>query len=231
MIDQRIVAIASLVPGLGFALQGNYKQAALSFLVIAGLLAVFLYAQLDYVAQFSCTLLGLVWIGQGYLAFDIARRDRRIQRGETAAPRQVMPLSSVPPDLPRSMRLSYRVRQTLEQQALPGEHLREVVYGTAMPTTKSHILFGAAAFYGVEQYYVGLSDDGLLLLHLDFWGKPAEVTRISKAQIKDVAFKKSLLSGRLDLQAEGVPPLRLTVPRVQREAAQAIAGALSSGST
>jgi hypothetical protein len=227
MTDPRIVALASMVPGLGFAIQAKYRQAVTTILLFGALVLVFLYAPWEWLYQLSCTFLMLAWIGQGYLAYDGARRDRRIRQGEAVPPRQVMPVSAAPAGVPRGQRLKYQVRRTLEQQTLPGEHLKEVLFATAMPSFRSHLLYGLAAGFAARQHYIGLTRDGLLLLQLDFWGKPAEILRILRSDVTKASFRKGMVTGSLRIERQGDSPLHLQVPRVQWEAAQAIADDLS----
>jgi hypothetical protein len=212
-----IVALVSFVPGLGFAIQARMREAAVSFLLVVGLLIVYLLAPWEIVYQTSCGLLALLWIGQGYLAFDTARRAVRLESGAAQQARQSVPLPSPPPDLPRSKRLSFRARCTVEQQLQPGELIEAAVFATAPASLGSHALLGATAALAMKQYYVALTPTDLVFVQLDLWGKPAEVTRRPRGQIKSASFKTGLLTDTLRIDFSEGKPARLKLPRNQRE--------------
>jgi hypothetical protein len=220
-----IVALASFIPGLGFAIQSKMREAAISFVVVMAMLFVFVLAPWEIVSRASCDLLGLVWIGQGYLAFDAARRASRLESGAAIQARQQMPLPSPPAGLPRSKRLSFRAHRAVEQQLNPGEHVEAAVFATAMAGLGSHALWGAAAGLASKQYYVALTGTDLVFIQLDLWGKPAEVTRWPRGQIKSASLSTGLLTDSLTFDYAEGKPIKLKLPRNQREEAALISTA------
>jgi hypothetical protein len=229
MRNPLIVAVASLIPGLGFAIQSRMREAVISFILVIGLLFMYLVAPWDIVYQTSCGLLAFVWIGQGFLAFDSARRAIRLQSGASQQPRQQMPVPSPPPNIPRSKRLTFRAHRVIEQQLQPGEHIQAAVFATAPANVGSHVLLGATAALSMKQYHVALTEAELVFLQLDLWGKPAEVTRWARDQIKSACFSTGLLSDTLSLGLPERKPIKLKLPRNQGDEASIISGAFARG--
>jgi len=221
-----IIALASVAPGLGFALMGRFRQAILSVLAVLALLVVCFVSRSQVLLQVSGGFMGLAWLGQAYLAFDEARRGARIARGEASAPQEQMPLAAAPPGTPRSERLSYRVRQAVEQQLLPGERFHDAVFALAPASLASHALLAAAGGLAMRQYYVALSDQNLVLIQLDMWGKPAEVRRHPRDQVRLASHKEGLLNDRLILDIGSSSPIRIQAPRSQRKHTVSIANGL-----
>jgi hypothetical protein len=228
MTNPWVVALASVIPGLGFLVQAKIREAVISFAVVTGLVAVFLLTTSELAFQASCGLLPLVWIAQGYLAFSAARREARFQSGASERPREGTPLPSVPQNVPRSKRISFRARRTVEGQVQPGERVEAAVLGTARGGLSAQALFGAMGSLSAKQYSVGLTQTHLVLIQLDIWGKPAEITRKPRQQIKSASFSKGLLTDRLTLKPSQGGAIKLSLPRNQREEAEIIASALAT---
>jgi hypothetical protein len=220
-----VVALASFIPGLGFAIQSKMREAAISFLVVVGILFLYLLAPWEIVYQTSCGLLVVVWIGQGYLAFDVARRALRLKSGAALQARQEMPLSSPPSDLPRSKRLSFRAHRAVEQQLQPGEHIEAAVFATSQVSLGSHALLGATAALAMKQYYVALTGSDLVFIQLDMWGKPAEIARRPRGQVDSAVFTTGLITDTLTVGFSEGKPIKLKLPRNQRDQATLISRA------
>jgi hypothetical protein len=218
-----IVALASLVPGLGFAIQAKMREAVLSFALVAGLFVVYFLAPWEIIYQVSCGLIFMAWIGQGYFAFNTARREIRVESRESQKPRQGLPLASPPPHLPRAKRISFRARQVSEQQLRPEEEVKAAVFGTAQPKLRSHVLLGAAAALTMKQYYVALTDTNVVFIQLDMWGKPAKITRQERTDVRSASFKKGFLSDNLILQLSEGKALKLQLVRDQQDEARIFA--------
>jgi hypothetical protein len=211
-----VVALASFIPGLGFAIQSKMKEAAISFLLVVAMLFLYLLAPWEVVYQTSCGLLAFVWIAQGYLAFEAGRRALRLESGATLQARQEVPLPRPPTDLPRSKRLSFRARCAVEQQIQPGEHVEAAVFATSQAGLGSHALLGGTAALAMKQYYVALTEADLVFIQLDLWGKPAEVTRRPRGQVNSAVFTTGLMTDTLTVDFSEGRPIKLKVPRNQR---------------
>jgi uncharacterized membrane protein len=127
------IGLASIVPGLGFLLLNKTRWAVNTFFLVIGLLIAGLFVPDGIWSNILLDVCGLVWFGQGYYAVQSARLKIKQDKGEVVAPRDVSPLSLPPSNLTRGEKLAFKVGETLRQQLLPGEFLKDAVLALVMP--------------------------------------------------------------------------------------------------
>lgn len=193
-----MIGLLSIVPGLGFFVLGKPRRGFGVIGILFTLLFIFLYTRGDFITQVSFSLFFLVWIGQIILAAQSARLLKRQKAGELTQPREKTKIE-LPPGLSLKERGAYRIRETVRQQLNPNENLHEAVFAQSGGSVGTYVLYGALTALKMSQYYVGLTDDSLIMIEQDKFGKHADIKRIPLADIKSSKYKKRLLTDDLTL--------------------------------
>jgi hypothetical protein len=221
-----IIGFLSIIPGLGFFVLGQPRRGFSVIGIILGLMIVLLFIPVIFLIQLSLYTLIVVWVGQIYYAVQTANVYKRQKSGDLIAPREIMPIGSLPSDLSANERLAYKTNEIVRQQLNPGERLVTSIFAKTTPTYGSHMLLGIYSFFTIKYFHVGLTENSLLLIEQDFFGKPMDIKRISKTTIKSCKFSKGLTIDQLKLEIVDKKPLNLTISFRLRKQTMEISKAL-----
>jgi len=187
-----LIGLLSIVPSLGLFVLKKPRKGLGVLGILFVLLILFLFTSSNFIAQLSFQFAILVYIGQIYLAVQSARTIKRQQAGELAIPREITK-NEPPPGLSLKERGDYKMRETVRQQLNPGEELLEVVVAQSKFPTGSLALFGPVAMLSMRHYYVGLTEDMLVMIEQDSLGQHVDIKRLPLEDIKSSKFKKRML--------------------------------------
>jgi hypothetical protein len=70
-------------------------------------------------------------------------------------------------------------------------------------------MWGGAAMLSTKQYYLGITNQGLVLMELDLLGKPVDIKRISFDSVQAINFHKDFLNDNLEINLKGGNPLKV----------------------
>ena len=187
-----MIGLLSIVPGLGFFVLGKPRRGFWVIGILFSLLFIFLFTRSEFITSISFSLILIVWIGQIILASQSARLLKRQQAGEVAQPREKEKIVT-PPGLSLKEKGVYRIRETVRQQLNPGENLLEALVAQSGASVGAYALFGAFAVFKMRQYYVGLTEESLILIEQDNFGNHADIKRIPLEDIKSSKLNKRIL--------------------------------------
>jgi hypothetical protein len=183
-----LIALLSMIPGLGLSVLGEVRKGLLAF-ILTILPFLGLMVPWEVVSATGLTLGLIVWITQGYYAVVLAQRQARAEAG-TSLPEG--PAASAPPAPGASFgdRRLHGASQAVMQLLQPGEHLSVALQGaTEMQSTTSTLLnLGKAAsgappdIPSIRQVYLGITEHDLVLVRTDAFGKASELQRIPLGQ-------------------------------------------------
>ena len=217
-----IVALCSVVPGLGFVLLGDYQSALIFGLTVDGLWIISHLVAAPELAKIILVTAQLLWLGQIILAEQAARTRERMAAGEPNAPHQIGAYRKPPQSLKRSEKALHLSREILRPELAPCEHLIKSVLGK-VPVK---MWAGALGFFDAPFYCIGMTHIHLILVEMSYAMQPVHVTRIPLGEIKRVK-----LTGRnerhLEVEWGEDGSLRVEVVRWYRHQARAIAATFS----
>lgn len=222
-----LIGLLSIIPGLGFFVLGKPRRGLGVLGILFVLLILFLFTSGNFITQLSFQFAILVYIGQIYLAAQSARMIKRQQAGELTMPREKTKIEP-PPGLSLKERGNYKMRETVRQQLNPGEELLEAVVAQSKFPTGSFVLFGPIAMLSMQQYYVGLTEDTLVMIEQDTFGKHVDIKRLPLADIKSSKFNKRMLYDDIVLDFGDKNVLKLQVTSGLRTQTQAMFEKLQS---
>lgn len=223
-----LIGLLSIIPGLGFFVLRKPRRGFWVLGILFVLLVMFLFVPGDFIAQVSFQLAILVWVGQIYLAAQSAKLLKRQQSGEITKPRETTTIAPPPSDLSLKERGAYKMREIVRQQLNPGENLHEAIFAQSGGGVGTYAVHGALSALKMSQYYVGLTDDSLILIEQDNFGKHADIKRIQLTDIKSSKLKKRILTDDLMLDFGDKNILKLKVTSGLRNQTQAIYEKLQS---
>lgn len=212
-----VIGVASIVPGLGFILLAKYRSAVNSFFIVVGLFVAGLFIASGIWSDIFIEFSALIWIGQIVYAVQTANIQKKREAGEIISPREATPLSPIPSNLSRGERLAFKIAETIRQQLQPGEILKDAVLAQIMPSMGQHVLWGAASMLSMKQYYLGTTNQGIVFLELDMFGKPFQINRVPAERIKSIEFKKDFLQDSLSIHLTDEKPLGFKVSYLLRK--------------
>ena len=216
-----LIGLISLIPGFGFFVLKQPRRGWGVLGILFSLLIIFLFIPNDFIAQLSFQISILVYLGQIYLASQSARLLKRQQAGEITKPRESSKITP-PPGLSFKERNIYRLRETVRQQLNPGENLLEAVIAQSGGQVGTYALYGAFSAFRMSQYYVGLTDDSLILIEQDNFGNLADIKRIPVSDIKSSKLNKRILYDDLMLDLGEKNKIKLQVTSGLRNHTKAI---------
>lgn len=217
-----VVGLLSVIPGLGFFVLGQPKRGFGAIGIIIGLFIFGLFVPSQFFSQLSFQFFILAWVGQIYYAVQTAKLIKRQEAGEVVAPREMPLIAPAPDNLSANEKIAYKMREIVRHQLNIGEHLVGAIMAQTMPSMGSHLLIGAAAGFTMRMYYVGLTENTLIMIEQDFLGKPADLKRIPLTNIKSSKFDKGWLTDSLVLDFGEKKPMELRVTFRLREQTQLI---------
>ncbi len=211
-----VVGLLSIIPGLGFVALGQWRRALGSFGVVFGLFVAFLFVPEGFLVDLFFNFAIFSWFGQIFWALQTVRLQKRQAAGEVAVPKESVNSSPLPGLSFREQQL-HKLNTKVLHQLNPGEQLAGSLVAQTMPSLGKLALLGAAAFFTMRQFDVGLTQTSLVMIEQDMMGKPAGVRYIPLHQIKLTKYKKGLLVDKLTLEGVEDKPTLFQINRVFRE--------------
>ena len=205
-----LIGLLSIIPGLGFFVLGKPRRGFGVIGILLVLLIMFLFIPGDFITQISFQMAILVWVGQIYLAAQSAKLIKKQQAGEVTTPRDISKIE-IPSGLSLKERGTYRIREIVRQQLNPGEELLETVFAQTVQSVGSMAVNGALTALKASQYYIGLTEESLIMIEVDSFGTPADIKRLPLTGIKSSKLKKRLLADDLILDFGEKKPMKLQV--------------------
>jgi hypothetical protein len=187
-----IIGLLSIIPGLGLFVLGKPKRGFWVIGILFTLLFIFLFIPGDFITQLSFQLILLVWVGQIVLAAQSARLQKRQEAGEVTHPREKEKIVP-PPGLSLRERGDYKIRETVRQQLNPGENLLEAIFVQSGGGVGTYALYGALSALRMRQYYVGLTEESMVMIEQDNFGNHVDIKRIPLSDIKSIKLNKRIL--------------------------------------
>ena len=107
---------------------------------------------------------------------------------------------------------AYKIRETVRQQLNPGENLLEAVFAQSGGGVGTYALYGALSALKMRQYYVGLTEESVIMIEQDNFGNHADIKRIPLSDIKSIKLNKRILYDdlMLDLGDKNLLKLQIT---------------------
>lgn len=220
------VGLLSVVPGLGFLAIGQRRRGAVILGCFAALAALYLLAPWQIVYELSCGLGAALWAAQIVFAVTEVRRQARLEAGLTQAARPVADSLAPPPGASRADRVLHKAREAIAQQLQQGERVEAAITCQVMPSFRSRMLLGAAAFATMRVLHIGIAAGNLVILELDMMGRPAELRRHPRSAVRVLKSKQGLLTDQLVLDLGEARPVRLQVGRLFRSGTRQLLDAL-----
>ena len=190
MISPKIIGIASIIPGLGFWLLGQYRRSigafilTIFFLITAITLSLYLRGPISNNFWY---IVIMVWVGQIYFSVDTAK----FLKKHSTKNRQIE--ISNQQGMTKNERFSNNVWLTVKQQLSTKEHLNAAIFGFYFVKRND----GIKAQFPVRPIYLAITDISLLIIETDFLSYPMTPARIDKLQIKSIVLRKGLLNDTL----------------------------------
>ena len=206
-----LIGLISIIPGLGFFILGKPRRGFWVLGILFTLLIIFLFIPGDFISQVSFQFILLVWVGQIVLAAQSARLEKRQKAGEITQPREKETI--VPPSgLSFKERGDYKIRETVRQQLNPGENLQEAIFVQSGGGVGTYALYGALSALKMRQYYVGLTEESIIMIEQDNFGNHADIKRIPLSDIHSIKLNKRILYDdlMLDLGEKNLLKLQIT---------------------
>lgn len=205
-----LIGLLSIIPGLGFFVLGKPRRGFWVIGILATLLFIFLFIPGEFITQLSFQFILLVWIGQIVLAAQSARLQKRQQAGEVTQPREKEKIVP-PPGLSLKERGDYKIRETVRRQLKPGENLLEAVFVQSGGGVGTYALYGALSALKMRQYYVGLTDESIIMIEQDNFGNHIDIKRIPLSDIKSIKLNKRIFYDDLMLDLGEKNHLKLQI--------------------
>jgi|GEM_PF-6691235 len=202
-----LVGFVSIFPGAGFWMIGKRRSAVIAAALVYVPFLIYFFASDAEVSGVFCDLFVALWFAQIVYAFRAARLESQIAEGKRLRVKQPPRKIEIPPDIPRKERVAYKIKSLMQEQLEGDERVLEAVVG-----------MDSSAF-GYVQYYIGVtSRNNLILVDLDFTGRPVAMQKFSRFQLGEITFKRKLLNDMLflDLHNDG-KKMKLKIPLVYRE--------------
>lgn len=224
-----VVGLLSIIPGLGFLILGKTRQGLMIFLLIGAAVFFAWLSPWENLTISIATLALIAWITQGYYAVVYAQRQAKSEAGLELPVRQV-PTAPPPQGASLGEKHLHKVRQTVLPLLQPEESLKVAIEGRTGTTSLLWTLLGASSM-NIRVVYLGITDQNLIFIKTDRFGKAEDLQRIPFSQVAKTSLKEGQLSDWVELHIGGNSPLRVEVPRSSREATRQLISILhQSGS-
>lgn len=174
-----LIAVASLIPGLGFLMLGRWKSALLIWIFLIPFTGILIMAtQIDSLEclTVSAMLVLVILAVQGVRAFKLARIMDRLKQGEIVLLNRVDSRNiQFDPRWTHGQRQHVTFGKRLETHLLPGERLQEWVVG-------EHDF--RKSFWGNGSFCVGLLPSHLLICEFGVFDYPETIERVPRANVQ-----------------------------------------------
>lgn len=216
MYPPLVIAVVSIVPGLGFWLIGQRRRAVLAAAVVVVPLII-IFSPWETVARASRSIAFVAWIAQMYIAADTAKLLNQSAREPDKAANKYRPSSQPPHGIAKNERVIWSIREIAQQQLKENEQLVAAVMGIYLLERKKGIIVQFPA----RTRYVALTNDHLILIEPDLLGSPLVVERIPRERVRNARFKKGIITDRLQLDLLD-SQIDMKVPYYLREQTQVL---------
>lgn len=220
-----VVGIASLIPGLGFWLLGQRNRAIVTVTVVVGLGVLSILFREQPVSVLMAGTSGLAWLAQIIFSVQVATGLYHRSLGKMAPPREVNTRLFRRPSslLSRHEANVLLGRNIAFQQLAPGERLLKAAIARTRIPFGWLLLAGPASFFAQSWYCLAMTQNGLILVQLDFLWKPLGLERLAFGEIEEARFELGWQTDRLRLRFSDGEKLDFEVVHVFREEVQAMA--------
>jgi hypothetical protein len=229
-----VVGVLSIVPGLGLAALGEIRRGLVA-LILTLLPFACLLGPWEAVAVIGATLGLVAWITQGAYAVVAARR-LALEEAGLALPVREVSIAPLGPAASAEEKRLHRVRRIVLSLLNPGENLRAAVQGALglQPTASTLLNLGAALAGGhsagvepARPLYLGVTDEELILVWMDAFGRPNQVQRIRRDRVSLVKHTEGAVADEIVIETDETGPLRVGVGRTLRSGTRELTRALS----
>lgn len=221
MRKPQIIALASIIPGLGFWLLGQHRRAAQAFIItLLGAVVAYAVHQATSIPLLQAASLGaflIPWAVQAQWAansaWQLSKRPQDPARQAKETDMDAVGGSS----FSQGEKLLERVEDIAVQQLEAHETLLAVVPGSRTEVEETP---QARIEHPYQMYYLALTETDLLIMEADWGGVPIAVDRIPRRQIEELHYFPGLTSGRLTLKITGKEQIEYQVGRAFLKEAQ-----------
>lgn len=220
-----IVGLVSIIPGLGFVVLEKTMRGISVFVFIVGLLIVAMITPNKALSSFSFQFSLFLWMLQIFYAVRDAKHLAREKSGEIVVPKATKRVET-PRGLKRSERVATKIRETVLQHLNPNEELIEAIIVQSIPSKKARIFGGVLSMLSIRQFFLALINDGVVVIELDYLGKPASISRYPTYSIRVTQYKKGWLMDKFTLAIEEEKPINVEVTVRDREQTELILSVL-----
>lgn len=174
-----LIAVASLIPGLGFLILGRWKSAILTWVFLIPLTAIsIMVAQIDSArclivsAILALLILAIQWVR----SFKLAKIVDQLKQGQITLLNKVeLRNIQFDPHWTSTQRQHLIFGKRLETHLLPGENLAEWVVGEQNFRN---------SFWGNRNFCIGLLPNYLLICEFGVFDYPETVERVPRTNVK-----------------------------------------------
>jgi len=228
-----MIGLLSIIPGLGLVVLGEFLK-GLGVFILTCLAFMCLFVPWEIFVGIGLALGLILWGVQLWYAVVVAQRLYRAEAGLGLPVRQVE-AAPIPPGASLEELRHQKIRDTVMGLLAPDEHLNVAVNGSTGVRAFSlfdiiFALLGGTALSGekVRQLYLGITDNELVLIETDAFGKPSRLQRIAFNEVSILKFKEHMLSDELTIDIGEGKPLQLAVGRPLRQATRQLVAMLPS---
>jgi len=228
-----MIGLLSIIPGLGLVVIGEFLK-GLGVFIITFLAFMCLFVPWDIFVGIGLALGLILWGVQLWYAVSVAQRLSRAEAGLALPVRQVE-AASLPPGASFEEKSQQKIRDTVMGLLAPDERLNVALYGTTGVRTFTLVdlilaLLGGTPLSGekVRQCYLGITDNELILIETDAFGKPFNIQRIAFNKVLILKFREHMLSDELAIDIGEEKPLQLAVGRPLRQSTRQLVSMFSS---
>jgi hypothetical protein len=223
-----VIGLLSIVPGLGLVVLGEIQKGLGAF-VLALLGLVGTVAPWEILQGIGLAFFTIVWFYQGYYAFVVAQRLARAEAG-LALPERQLAIAPLSPGASSEEKALHDARQTVAQILRPDEHVRVALRGATLESLSiRHIIWILLGnpYSRERDTYLGITDQDLVLVSTDPFGKPSGLRRIPLNQVSLQGSKESRFRDEVIIGTGEGEPLRLVIGSHMRQGTRQLVEMLS----
>lgn len=203
MASPYLYAALSIIPGLGMLALKEYRKGVITFGIILLFGILYFLSNSEILLDMLFGLLIFSWIGQISYTYQLAQRQYNQETGDSDLKPSYK--IEVPSNLSRKEKNMYRITEQIRQQLNGGESLK--VGMRAMQQSK--YITGLS-----NDFLLGITDRDMIMVKIDWMGKPLEVSRYSLDEIVRFKISKSAININSKVQfwfVEKKKPLKLQI--------------------
>lgn len=181
-----LFSFMSIIPGLGLLALQEFRAGAIAFVVVFALFILTIFANTEFSIEFAVAFFWLSWVYQIVYTYQVAERARKRESGESTV--KGFQKIKVPKGTPFKKRVAVQAYQIVESQLKSEENLQAAV-----------LAVGGGIV--VNQSYLGLTDEHLIVLKMDMFGKPLDLERHTLTEIDKVSIGKGVLNRKFEFKS------------------------------